>query len=116
MKRVLYIDQHGPLLLRLVTFEVDDTGCKSVHHIEDIEVPGDIEAIADASGIDPILWTFPPEVKPEALDVGVRDYLENYRRLKRLDILLELLEAEEELAAQLADCRAHIKRMRHEGV
>ena len=48
---------------------------------------------------------------PEWIDHHDRAYLFNYRRLKKLDILLELLEAEEELAAQLADCRATIKGM-----
>lgn len=112
MKRVLYIDQHGPLLLRLITFGVDDTGCKSVLHLDDIQIPGDIEAIADASGIDPILWTFSPEVKPEALDVGVRDYMENYRKLQLLADLGEALKQEAHYVQCLESVRQHIQGLR----
>lgn len=102
--------------IRVITFDIDEHGTRSVQTIDVHGVPVDLETIQNGSMIDPLHWKWSDAVPADFIVHEDRAYLFNYRRLKRLDILLELLEAEEELAAQLADCRAHIKRVRHEGV
>lgn len=101
--------------IRVITFDIDEHGVRSVQTIDVHGVPVDLETMANGSYIDPLHWKWSDAVLPEFIDHHDRAYLFNYRRLKKLDILLELLEAEEELAAQLADCRATIKQVRHEG-
>ena len=109
------IDLISPILVRVINFEVDDTGCKSIIAIYDHGVEAGTEVTLDMliedATTEPLEWEWSGEYLGN-VDVLAQAFQNNYRKLQLIDQLKELLEAEEELAAQLADCRAHIKRVR----
>lgn len=111
------IDLETPQHVRVVNFEVDENGVSSVFDIVEHGVePGDpieMPLLLESASVEPINWEWRGEYVGN-IDWAAQQYQNNYRKLQLISELKELLEAEEELAAQLADCRAHIKRMRHE--
>lgn len=114
MKNEVLLDQAEPTHVRQIIFDIDaETGARSVHSIFDHAAPVEIEELTDgANWIDIIHWKWSDDVDLASLSPELHAYVANHRRMKLLDELKELLEAEEELAAQLADCRAEIKGLR----
>lgn len=117
MNYITLIDIAEPHLVRLVTFEVNEHGTKSVLSFYDHEVEIDhvatLELLLENASTEPLDWEWYGEYVGN-IDAAAQAFQNNYRKLRLIDELKELLEAEEELAAQLADCRAHIKRVRGE--
>lgn len=113
--RIDISEQHR---VRVVTLEVNEHGTKSVLAIHDHGVEFDLEAVTlellqENAMTEPLEWEWYGEYL-DNIDAAAQAFQNNYRKLRLIDELKELLEAEEELAAQLADCRAHIKRVRGE--
>lgn len=106
----IFIDTDGTDI-RVITFDIDEHGVRSVQTIDVHGVPVDLETMANGSYIDPLHWKWSDAVKPEFIDHHDRAYLFNYRRLRKLDLLVELLREEENLVGQLEGLRATIKEM-----
>lgn len=117
MNYITRIDISEPHLVRVVTLEVNEHGTKSVLAIHDHGVEAGTEVTRDMlienAMTEPLEWVWYGEYLSN-VDVFAQAFQNNYRKLQLIGELKELLEAEEELAAQLADCRAHIKRVRGE--
>jgi len=117
MNYITHVDIAEPHLVRLVTFVVNEHGTKSVLCFYDHEVEIDgaatLELLQENTTTEPLEWEWYGEYLSN-IDAAAQAFQNNYRKLRLIDELKELLEAEEELAAQLADCRAHIKRVRGE--
>jgi hypothetical protein len=101
----------------VVNLEVNEHGTKSVLSIYDHGLePGcevTLDMLIEDATTEPIEWEWYGEYVGN-VDSFAQTFQNNYRKLQIIAELKELLEAEEELAAQLADCRAHIKRVRGE--
>lgn len=95
--------------IRVITFDIDQHGTRSVQTIDVHGVPVDLETLANGSMIDPIHWKWSDAVLPEFIDHHDRAYLFNYRRLQNLDTLVSLLRARDELKAQLDDIDQTLK-------
>lgn len=118
MNHITRIDISEEHLVRLITLEVNEHGTKSVLAIHDHGVEFGLEAITmdlllEDATTAPLEWEWYGEYLSN-IDSVAQDFQNNYRKLQLISELRELLEAEEELTAQLADCRAHIKRVRGE--
>lgn len=117
MNYITYIDISEQHQVRVVTLEVNEHGTKSVLAIYDHGVePGSpitLDMLVESASTEPLEWEWYGEYL-DNIDSFAQNFQNNYRKLQLISELKELLEAEEELAAQLADCRAHIKRVRGE--
>ena len=118
MNYITLIDISEQHQVRVVTFEVNEHGTKSILAIYDHGVEFDLEAVTmdlllEDATTEPLEWEWYGEYLSN-IDSVAQAFQNNYRKLQLIAELKELLEAEEELAALLADCRAHIKRVRGE--
>lgn len=118
MNYLTRIDISEPHLVRVVTLEVNEHGTKSVLAIHDHGVEFDLGAVTlellqENAMTEPLEWVWYGEYLSN-IDAAAQAFQNNYRKLQLIAELKEFLEVEEELAAQLADCRAHIKRVRCE--
>lgn len=101
MQEIL-IDSDGKDI-RVITFNIDDRGTRSVESIDTHGVPVDLETMANGSMIDPLHWKWSDAVLAEFIEHQDRAYLFNYRRLQSLDNIVELFRARNELKNQISD-------------
>ena len=117
MNYITHIDISEQHRVRVVTFEVNEYGTRSVLAVYDHGVePGcqvTMDMLIEDASTEPLEWEWYGEYL-DNIDSFAQAFQNNYRKLRLISELKELLEAEEELAAQLADCRAHIRKVRGE--
>ena len=111
MRLEVLIDQVGAEI-RVVIFEFDDNGVRSVRDISAHGAPVDMDTLTDFAMNDPITWGWTDAVELKNIDPQLWLYVKNHRRLKLLEELKGLLDEEEKLNAQLLECRSAIQGLR----